>query len=186
MSKTLGNVISPFDQVDIYGHEAVRFYMINGMPTFGNAAYKEEDLINIYNSCLADSFGNLLNRVIHLAEKKEVTINNAATVSADIQQQVAQIEKNITDSYERFELQEASVYVHQLALLGNKYIDENKPREKTKTHEEVEKVLNDTSYILDKLCYYYEPIIPMSAAKAHEALKNREKIILFQKIEKKI
>ena len=70
MSKTLGNVISPFDQVEKFGIEALRYYMIAGIPTYGDASYKEDDLINLYNAHLANSFGNLLNRLIHLANKK--------------------------------------------------------------------------------------------------------------------
>jgi len=32
-----------------YGAEAVRFYMLAGLPTYGDASYKEEDLVNLYN-----------------------------------------------------------------------------------------------------------------------------------------
>lgn len=44
------------DQLEQYGAEAVRFYLVAGIPTFGDASYKEEDLINLYNSRLANAF----------------------------------------------------------------------------------------------------------------------------------
>ncbi len=75
MSKSLGNIISPFEQLEKYGYEAMRFYLASSFG-FSNSPYKEEDLVNLYNSLLADNFGNLLNRVIHLSNAKNVQIND--------------------------------------------------------------------------------------------------------------
>ena len=74
MSKTLGNVISPMDQLEKYGLDAVRFYLIAGLPTYSDASYKEDDLVALYNARLANAFGNLLSRVIQLANKKEYSL----------------------------------------------------------------------------------------------------------------
>ncbi len=182
MSKTLGNVISPFDQLKKFGHEAIRFYMINNIPTFGNAAYKEDDLVNTYNSCLADCFGNLLNRVIHLSIKKEATINDEETVSQEIKTQVEILNQQINNAYDNFELQEASNLIHNLAMFGNKYMDENQPRDKTKSPKEVAIILNNLSYIIKHVAQNYLPIIPLSAQKALDALAKQEKKILFEKL----
>ncbi|MDD4382216.1 MAG: class I tRNA ligase family protein, partial [Candidatus Dojkabacteria bacterium] len=50
MSKTIGNIISPFEQEQKYGAEIVRFYLLTGITTYGDCAYKEDDLVNMYNS----------------------------------------------------------------------------------------------------------------------------------------
>jgi len=77
MSKTMGNVVDPEQQCEDYGAEAVRYYLIAGIPTFGDGTYKPDDVVNIYNSHLANSFGNLLNRVIHLANQKNLKLETA-------------------------------------------------------------------------------------------------------------
>ena len=72
--------------------------------------------------------------------------------------------------------------VDMLADFGNKYITEKEPWEKDKEVVEVGVVLNNLSYLLDKVIKHYYPIIPLSSEKAKKALENREKIILFEKI----
>ncbi len=91
MSKTLNNVISPFDQEEKFGAEVVRFYLLTGIATFADSAYKEEELTNMYNSRLANNFGNLLNRTIHLANSKEVEINNVEAVEKSFRKEVDRI-----------------------------------------------------------------------------------------------
>jgi methionyl-tRNA synthetase len=182
MAKTLGNVISPFDQEKKFGAEVVRFYLLTGIATYADSAYKEDDLINMYNSRLANNFGNLLNRVIHLANSKEVKINEEKEVENEFLKKVEGYRKQIVDYYDDYEIALASESIDNLADWGNKYITEQEPWEKEKEKKEVEKVLNNLSYLLKVVIDLYEPIIPISSKKAKEALKKRERIILFEKI----
>ncbi len=181
MSKSVGNVISPFQQQEKYGAEVVRYYLLAGLTTYGDASYLESDLVNLYNSNLANNFGNLLLRVIHLAEKKGAEINDVSKVSTDFKSQVDEIEAEITHAYEAYEIHDAAGLVNSLADLGNKYIDTEKPW--GKGDEEAKVILNNLSYLLSLVIKYYEPIIPKSSKKAREALENREKVVLFSKIE---
>ena len=80
MAKTLGNIVSPFEQAEKYSAEIVRFYLLAGISTFADGAYKEDDLVNMYNARLANNYGNLLNRVIHLANAKEVKTTDRKSV----------------------------------------------------------------------------------------------------------
>ncbi len=181
MSKTLGNVVSPFEQLDKYGYEAIRFYIASSFG-FMDSPYKEDDLVNIYNSLLADNFGNLLNRVIHLSNAKEVNINDFDNVEDNFKIKVDEVFIDAGVHFENFRIMEAVKLINELATFGNVYIQENKPWEKDKAKEDVQKVLNNLSYLLYSVSDLYEAIIPESAKKAKEALKNREKIILFKKI----
>lgn len=182
MSKTVGNVISPFEQEQKYGAEVVRFYLLTGIPTYDDGAYKEDDLVNEYNSRLANNFGNLLNRVIHLANSKEVVLNNEVIVESEFKQKVDAIAAEIDLLYESYELYLAGEKIDQLADFGNKYITEKEPWSKDK--EEAGITLNNLSYLLRFVIDKYEPMLPNSSLKAREALEKREKIILFPKLEK--
>jgi len=181
MSKSIGNVISPFQQQEKYGAEVVRYYLLAGLTTFGDGPYSESDLINLYNSRLANNFGNLLLRVIHLAEKKGLTINAEEAVEPIFVSSVSEYEAKIASAYESYDLHLAAEHINALAEYGNKYIDSQKPW----LAEDVvaEKILNNLSFLLAKVIKYYEPLIPVSSKKGLEILRNREKVSLFQKIE---
>jgi len=182
MAKSIGNVISPFDQEKKFGAEIVRFYLLAGIATYADSAYKEDDLINMYNSRLANNFGNLLNRVIHLANSKEVKINDEKEVSKEFKEKVDKYNKEVQELYDEYELALGAEKIDELADWGNKYITQEEPWVKDKSQEEVEEILNNLSYLLKVVIDLYEPIIPISSKKALEALEKRERIILFDKI----
>src|SRR5713226_1610375 len=69
MSKTAGNVIDPFVLADKYGPDALRYYLMSDIATGSDADFSEARLVNRYNSNLANSLGNLLNRTLNMAAK---------------------------------------------------------------------------------------------------------------------
>ena len=182
MSKTKGNVISPFEQEEKYGPEIVRYYLLTGIPTYGDAAYKEEELVNSYNSRLANNYGNLLNRVIHIANAKEYEINNEEKITEEFKKKVDKLESEIDKLYDEYQIYLAAEKIDELADFGNKYITTEEPWSKEKTPKEASSVINNLSYLLKVVSEKYIPIIPESAQKGLESLKKREKVILFPRI----
>lgn len=182
MAKTLENVISPFDQEKKYGAEIVRFYLLTGISTFADSAYKEDELVNMYNARLANNYGNLLNRVIHLANSKEVEINDEESVEKDFREKVLKYKEEIEKLYDEYEIALAGEKIDELADFGNKYITEKEPWDKNLAKEAVQTTLNNLSYLLKTVTGLYFPIIPESSRKAQEALEKKERIILFQKL----
>ncbi|HYR58979.1 MAG TPA: class I tRNA ligase family protein, partial [Chthoniobacteraceae bacterium] len=69
MSKSLGNIIDPDALADKYGPEALRYYLMSDIATGRDADFSEERLIQRYNTDLANSLGNLLNRTLSMAGK---------------------------------------------------------------------------------------------------------------------
>lgn len=69
MSKTVGNVIDPDKYADKFGVEALRYYIVGDISTGQDADFSEERLIQRYNTDLANSLGNLLNRTLSMASK---------------------------------------------------------------------------------------------------------------------
>jgi methionyl-tRNA synthetase len=69
MSKSEGNVVDPEELADKYGAEAVRYYLMSDIATGKDADFSEERLITRYNTELANSLGNLLNRALNMAAK---------------------------------------------------------------------------------------------------------------------
>lgn len=71
MSKTLGNVIDPNYLIGKYGTDSLRYYLLSQISPTEDGDFSENNLINIYNSDLANGLGNLIARVAKLCEKVE-------------------------------------------------------------------------------------------------------------------
>ncbi len=68
MSKSLGNVIDPFEMVEEYGTDAVRYYLARHIHPFEDSGFTEEKFKEAYNAHLANGLGNLVARVMKLGE----------------------------------------------------------------------------------------------------------------------
>jgi methionyl-tRNA synthetase len=69
MSKSTGNIIDPIVLADKYGSDALRYYLMSDIATGKDADFLEERLIERYNSDLANSLGNLLNRTLNMSQR---------------------------------------------------------------------------------------------------------------------
>jgi methionyl-tRNA synthetase len=69
MSKSAGNIIDPFVLADKYGAEALRYYLMSDITTAQDADFSEERLVERYNTDLANSLGNLLNRTVPMVDR---------------------------------------------------------------------------------------------------------------------
>lgn len=68
MSKSLGNVIDPFDMVEKYGLEPFRYFLLSQIPIDSDGDFTEERFKEVYNADLANGLGNLVARVSKLCE----------------------------------------------------------------------------------------------------------------------
>ncbi|MEK9152847.1 MAG: methionine--tRNA ligase [Patescibacteria group bacterium] len=69
MSKSLGNVIDPVKLAGRFGNDALRFFLLREIPVGGDGDFSTTRLAERYSSDLANEFGNLLHRVLSMAEK---------------------------------------------------------------------------------------------------------------------
>src|SRR5207237_3702987 len=69
MSKSAGNIVDPSVLIDKYGSDALRYYLMSDIAMGKDADFSEERLIDRYNSVLANSLGNLVNRTLSMANK---------------------------------------------------------------------------------------------------------------------
>lgn len=118
ISKSLGNVIDPVYLADKYGSDSVRYSLLK-CSVFEDSDYSEEILIERNNNELANKFGNLVSRVLALAEKNgiEKTENKL----------VGRLKlKNIEKCFENYELDKALTLIFGFIDNCNEYVQERK------------------------------------------------------------
>ena len=131
MSKSKGNVIYADDLVKLLGVDAVRYYLLAEMPHANDGSISYETIIERYNSDLANTLGNLVNRTIAMTNKYFTGVVPAPTKEEELDSElkaaaaaaVAGVDENI-NSYHMADAVEA---VMNLAKRCNKYIDETAP-----------------------------------------------------------
>ncbi len=176
MSKSEGNVVDPYEQIEKYGLDAVRFYAIAGLNTCENGAWSESDLVKLYNSSLADVYGNLVNRVLHLIESKNVTIG---LVDNDFSNCVEPFLAQERDAWDALNLKTVCQVGIDLLKFGNIYITEQAPWKQ----EDPSQVLTNLHYLLLRASGILLPVIPDAAGRAGFAIIDQKKVILFPRME---
>lgn len=131
MSKSKGNVIYADELVARFGVDAVRYYLLSEMPHAQDGSISYDTMIERYNSDLANTIGNLVNRTVAMANKYFDGVLACNTASeelddgfkADILSALPKMEKAFDD----FRISDALDAVLTIAKRSNKYIDETAP-----------------------------------------------------------
>lgn len=131
MSKSKGNVIYADDLVEMFGVDAVRYFVLHEMPFENDGVITWELMVERMNSDLANTLGNLVNRTISMtnkylggiAENKEVT----EPVDEDLKAVVLATPKKVEEKMDKLRVADAITEVFTLFKRCNKYIDETEP-----------------------------------------------------------
>lgn len=131
MSKSRGNVIYADDLVELLGVDAVRYYLVSEMPYASDGSITYETIIERYNSDLANTFGNLVNRTIAMQNKYFDGVIQPPTDSDSVDNELKQFAldtvKKVEKCFETYRVADAVEAVLNLAKRSNKYIDETMP-----------------------------------------------------------
>ena len=131
MSKSKGNVIYADDLVDLFGVDAVRYFVLHEMPFENDGVITWELLVERMNSDLANTLGNLVNRTISMSNKYfggVVTKTGAAEeVDDDLKEVVTATKAKVAAKMEELRVADAMTEIFGLFKRCNKYIDETMP-----------------------------------------------------------
>lgn len=183
MSKSVGNVVSPFSLAEHYPIEAVRYYLVAGIQTFHDSSFVEGELQARYRSQLQHNFGNLLHRVVTLMQRKGVEGSLEKAAEAEFQ---AEVDARMVSYHEKmldFCLSEAMALVEDLGNFGNQYIVQKAPWSKDLSQEEIGRILQNLYYLLGKMVEGYRPVLPVGCQKAALVLENLQPAVVFEPLE---
>jgi len=131
MSKSKGNVVYADNLVEIFGVDAVRFFVLHEMPFDNDGVMTWELLVERINSDLANTLGNLVNRTISMSNKYFDGIVNNAGVTEAVDEELKELAlattKKVTTKMETLRVADAISEIFTLFKRCNKYIDETMP-----------------------------------------------------------
>ena len=131
MSKSKGNVIYADDLVDLFGVDAVRYFLIHEMPFENDGVISWELLVERINSDLANTLGNLVNRTISMSNKyfDGVVADKGVkeAVDEDLKAVVTSARDKVEAKMAELRVADAVTEVFSVFKRCNKYIDETEP-----------------------------------------------------------
>jgi methionyl-tRNA synthetase len=166
MSKSAGNVVDPVALSAKYGAEALRYYLMTGIATGGDADFSEERLITRYNADLANSFGNLLNRTLNMAHRYRDGLVTHKGGDSPLAAQSVDLVREFDRAMSAFEIQSAVERLSEFVTACNTYIEMAAPWKLAKNPEHAD-TLDHTLFALAEalriIAILISPILPKAA-----------------------
>lgn len=190
MSKSRGNVIYADDLVRKIGVDGVRYYLLSEMPYAQDGTITYERIIESYNSDLANTLGNLVNRSIAMTHKYFEGVipaeRTADALDGELMEAAQKARQTMIAKLSDFHCADALDAVITLAKRANKYIDETEPWVLAKdeaSHSRLAAVLYNLIEVIRVLGVLLEPFLPgtsdeifrqINCAKEYQTLESIE------------
>jgi len=170
MSKSLGNVVSPFDILKEYSSDSLRYYLLREASSFEDSEFTIEKFKDAYNANLANGLGNLASRIMKMAE-----VNLSEPVSVSINTVPKEFEKLMNG----FELQKASDFIWSKISALDKEIQKTQPFKIVKKDlEKGKEIIGKLVLGLYEISILLEAFLPETAGKIKMAIKSNK---MFEK-----
>ena len=131
IGKSRGNAIYADDLAELFGVDAVRYYVLHEIPFANDGNLTYELLIERTNTDLANTLGNLVNRTISMANKyfDGIVTNTKVNegVDSDLIKMINELDKKVEDKMNKLEIGYALDEIFNVLRRSNKYIDETCP-----------------------------------------------------------
>ena len=180
MSKSRGNVIYADDLVKLIGVDAVRYYLLSEMPYVSDGSITYETVFERYNSDLANTLGNLVNRTVAMSNKYFDGQVMAPTAQEPLDEQLkdaalAAVE-NVDKLLSKYRVSDALEAILSLARRSNKYIDETAPWVLAKDEDKKERLGTVLYNLLESIRFIailVSPFMPETAEKIFKQINTQ-------------
>lgn len=167
MSKTVGNIIDPFDLIKKYGAEVVRYFLLREIPSGEDGDFSYKKLEERYNGDLANGLGNLIQRVATLIETNMdgELIFKEELIEKGLVSKIEGLKQEYNKNIESFKLHEALANVWDIVGYANAYIDDKKPWVLKDKPEEFLKVMTNLVLMICSISWNLYPFMPETSDK---------------------
>ena len=173
MSKSLGNIVDPFEIIDKYGVDALRYYLLKEIPSDNDGNFSYERFEEVYQADLANGLGNLTARIIALATKdqkfKISSQDNDSKFKTEVENAWLDYEKLLNN----FKLNETLEVAKKLMSACDEYIEQNKPWQLKGKEKEI--VIYNLLESLRHITWMVYPFMPKTAMNIFRQLFADEK-----------
>lgn len=170
MSKSLGNVVNPYDLVGKYGIDATRYYLLAKINPFEDGDFTYAKFEEAYNSDLANGLGNLVQRVAKLCEVLEIPLN-----SPKLPYKPSGLFGETSDLIEKFRFNDALAKIWDTIKSLDQYLSQQTPWKQSPSDKKqtLEKVIfgNKSPVSLLEIAQVLEPFLPSTSSKIQQIFK---------------
>ncbi|MBU0661693.1 methionine--tRNA ligase [Patescibacteria group bacterium] len=177
MSKSLGNVIDPFEYVNQYGTDAVRYYLLSDITPFEDGDFTTQKFEQKYQADLANGLGNLVSRITNLADKNNLQIN---IKPGNDQQLIKKIDNKMKD----YKFNDILNILWDQLRNCDEQITKTEPW-KINDQQKLKKILKPIAQIVLNVADLLQPFLPAAANKIIKnltAAKIKKSEILFPRL----
>ena len=175
IGKSRGNAIYADDLVDLFGVDAVRYYVLHEIPFANDGNLTYELLIERTNTDLANTLGNLVNRTISMANKyfDGVVVNKNVNEDVDTEliNMVNELDKKLEKKMDKLEIGLALDEIFDVLRRSNKYIDETTPWQLAKQEDKQDRLQTVLYNLLESIRVCANHLNPFLTKTSKEILK---------------
>ena len=181
ISKSVGNVIDPYDLVKEFGAETVRYFLLREIPAHSDGDFSRVRLIERYNGDLANGIGNLVARVATLGEHiNPLQIDFQSDIEKESDAASDAAFKKYEAYMENFRLNEALGAAWELISFADRYINDKKPWT-LKEGPEFERTIKNATYLIGTITNLIEPFLPGTAGKIRQQILFKDSVLEIKK-----
>ncbi|MDQ3089979.1 MAG: methionine--tRNA ligase [bacterium] len=170
MSKSLGNTIDPFEIVEKFGAETLRYFVCRELSTWEDSDFTWERFLESYNANLANGIGNLTSRIMKMATTYGAGISSDEKRNTYMDESVPEW---YLEAFNNFELKKIADHIWERINGLDQYIQETSPFKLIKTDEKLAKqIVEDLVTRLWVIGKLLEPFMPQTSKEIISATEN--------------